>query len=628
MPDITYDVGRVSFVMKGAWNLATSYEKLDTVSYNGSLYIAKQDVPGGTAITNTTYWQLAAEKGDKGDTGGVDSVNGQQGDVWFPDSRQLISDGHTTDTDPFLMKGNDSDSDRFELAKKLGNTVAVNQLVNPANYEADKTEGGVTFEKQDDGRIKITVASSPANAVRFRVTNVNVFTLGHKYLFSLQNNYGAGKLNVMIANTTYSSIAVGSDNLYDTIWQAVGDVTQWAFIVNVRAGCATGTYYVRPISSDLDRWFGSTDRIPSDLLSHPENWGRYYTGLLDYEPGTLESADGSILTSIGRNCFDGELEGGSYNPSTGAKITNANAVRSKNLIPCIPNETYYFRSATALPAQVFYVVFFDAQGNFVGANINGYYNATKTIPANAHFMGFWAGSASYPVTDTSRKFTISLYYSGEIGYDEDYDYSVLAEVDTGSEALRSAGAVADEKTPDGTITRRVGVVDLGTLTWEKQGSQFRCSLSSIKLIPNYTVANLACAKYTAVTTSVITSSSPDKVIAARDASVGGLRVYDTAYSSGDAAAFKTAMSGVYLYYELATPTTEQGTAFDPLVVTVKNGVLSWTNTKGIPVGHESHYFENLRKRVEDRLPDPPSADGTYRLTCTISGGVKTYSWEA
>lgn len=81
MPDITYDVGRVSFVMKGAWNLATAYEKLDAVTNDGSLYIAKQDVPGGTAITNTTYWQLAAEKGDQGPTGGVNTVNGRTGDV-------------------------------------------------------------------------------------------------------------------------------------------------------------------------------------------------------------------------------------------------------------------------------------------------------------------------------------------------------------------------------------------------------------------------------------------------------------------------------------------------------------------------------------------------------------------
>lgn len=75
MPDITYDVGRVSFIMKGAWNLATAYEKLDAVTHDGSLYIAKQDVPGGTAITNTTYWVLAVEKGDQGETGnGIASI--------------------------------------------------------------------------------------------------------------------------------------------------------------------------------------------------------------------------------------------------------------------------------------------------------------------------------------------------------------------------------------------------------------------------------------------------------------------------------------------------------------------------------------------------------------------------
>jgi hypothetical protein len=31
--------------------------------------------------------------------------------------------------------------------------------------------------------------------------------------------------------------------------------------------------------------------------------------------------------------------------------------------------------------------------------------------------------------------------------------------------------------------------------------------------------------------------------------------------------------------------------------------------------------------VEAKLPAPPSADGTYRLTVTVSGGAATYSWE-
>ena len=40
---------------------------------------------------------------------------------------------------------------------------------------------------------------------------------------------------------------------------------------------------------------------------------------------------------------------------------------------------------------------------------------------------------------------------------------------------------------------------------------------------------------------------------------GGIAIRNTAYT--DAATFKTAMSGVYLFYELAEPTTEQGTPY-------------------------------------------------------------------
>ena len=32
--------------------------------------------------------------------------------------------------------------------------------------------------------------------------------------------------------------------------------------------------------------------------------------------------------------------------------------------------------------------------------------------------------------------------------------------------------------------------------------------------------------------------------------------------------------------------------------------------------------------LQAKLPSPPSTSGTYRLTCTVSGGVATYSWEA
>ena len=55
------DLGKVGIRMRGTWDSSTAYEVLDAVSYNGNLYIAKQDVPANTAPTNTTYWQAALD---------------------------------------------------------------------------------------------------------------------------------------------------------------------------------------------------------------------------------------------------------------------------------------------------------------------------------------------------------------------------------------------------------------------------------------------------------------------------------------------------------------------------------------------------------------------------------------
>ena len=55
--------GKVRMTPKGTHNANTAYEILDIVSYSsGSLsYIAKQAVPAGTALTNTTYWAVIAD---------------------------------------------------------------------------------------------------------------------------------------------------------------------------------------------------------------------------------------------------------------------------------------------------------------------------------------------------------------------------------------------------------------------------------------------------------------------------------------------------------------------------------------------------------------------------------------
>lgn len=62
-------LGKVIITNKGEYDSTLSYLKLDVVTYNGSSYLAKDDVAVGVLPTNTTYWQVIAEKGDKGDRG-------------------------------------------------------------------------------------------------------------------------------------------------------------------------------------------------------------------------------------------------------------------------------------------------------------------------------------------------------------------------------------------------------------------------------------------------------------------------------------------------------------------------------------------------------------------------------
>lgn len=58
----TQILGKVGMVLKGEYNGSTEYQKLDVVTYNGESYSAKNNTTGNLP-TNTTYWQLLAEKG-------------------------------------------------------------------------------------------------------------------------------------------------------------------------------------------------------------------------------------------------------------------------------------------------------------------------------------------------------------------------------------------------------------------------------------------------------------------------------------------------------------------------------------------------------------------------------------
>ena len=450
----------------------------------------------------------------------------------------ILTASTVTDTTPFISRetaGGLHVSGTAELKKKLGNTVGVNQLFNetfsPGTYTYDIASAYFTM------------------------------TAGRTYLFFTDEN----ELSLRVRN--YDEGIIGTTAKY-VIYACT--ITSNGYTIQGN-GTSTKTAHLRRI--DLSIWYGSTDRIPSDLLSHPENWGRYYAGSLAYAAGYLDSADGTVLKSIGRNVWDEEWESGLINQTTGQNAPNADYIRSKNYIPIIPGQQYYkYVSGFSGTNRILY---YDENKTYMLGSVQVLNTGTMNPPAGAAFARFYAQGNTY-----ASGITISLYYSGESGYDQYYPYSVLASVDTGSEVLRSAGSVADEKTPDGTITRRVGVYTFtGSESWTyNSGSAFW-----------YYVTNITSAYYWKgsgqrhLSNGVAVSLVNDKQI----------RVYleynPNITSSSDLNAIFP--NGTTMTYELATPTTEQGTAFDPVYDVEYGGTESWTNLKGIPQGHETEYTE-------------------------------------
>lgn len=106
---------------------------------------------------------------------------------------------------------------------------------------------------------------------------------------------------------------------------------------------------------------------------------------------------------------------------------------------------------------------------------------------------------------------------------------------------------------------RIGVVDLGTFNWAKNdGHRFLSTgLQDIAQYPSGLddMSNIICSKYTVDTPRNVWNETNDKTISLyNNANKAWLLVEDTDYNS--ASDFKTAMSGVYLLYELATPTDQ------------------------------------------------------------------------
>lgn len=118
---ITQVLGIVGIKNRGEYNSETTYEKLNTVRYQGQTYCAKTNTQGNLP-TNTLYWDLMVEKGEKGDM----PVKGV--DYW-------------TETDKAEIEADLSSDVTSEVTEQLGNiTSTTPTVVNSASSMTDTSK--------------------------------------------------------------------------------------------------------------------------------------------------------------------------------------------------------------------------------------------------------------------------------------------------------------------------------------------------------------------------------------------------------------------------------------------------------------------------------------------------------
>lgn len=127
--------GRVAIVPKGDWSAETEYKRLDEVTYNNTMFIAKKAVPKGTLPTNAEYWS-------KSIVGGVGAIATKEdaGIVKPADGLLIAEDG----TLKVSIDGTTLTMDQVNNVIKLADTLK--EKINGAFPAANVVNNQITTE--------------------------------------------------------------------------------------------------------------------------------------------------------------------------------------------------------------------------------------------------------------------------------------------------------------------------------------------------------------------------------------------------------------------------------------------------------------------------------------------------
>lgn len=534
---------------------------------------------GSTATSYVPYGYL--------DLGIIPSNSGYILDKYNNLSEELLEENVEKDNINYHIP----DKTNISLNKVEGKTNKIVQIIDKSKFQSTQTVDGVTFTNNGNGTYTVNGKSTASGQQSsYTITSGGLtgdWLKGHKYLFYLSDKTD---LNYSALIGGYSSFpwselgyTVSSRNpLWEILTAKESSVNEaCAFNLQVKSGVTCTNELASPQVFDLTAMYGF-GKEPTTVEQFKKDYPQFFDEKLD----GIWNVRTSGISSTGKNLFDiSKWIISQYDVAHGTlveRLSNGAICQGDNgtgdgdgsysngwfrpMSYQYPNSIYLQAGTYTLSAD--YTMIENSVVNT--ANVNCYLYGdhnytgsptsvtvgntvkvknTYTVEEGYYYPIFTLNSGKVKIENiqielNSAATTYEPYQENKIDLLSTQTLNGINGVNDYIEVIDKGNGLYDLKK-----TQNIASVDLGTLDWAIDGSNFSTYTLTSKIKPasaNAESANCVCDKYV--------NCSVDKSFVDGDFAVnttGHLYFRNSAYTT--VAAFKTAVTGTMFYYQLKTP---------------------------------------------------------------------------
>lgn len=486
---------------------------------------------------------------------------------------------YTTLGTPTVLSGNVvSTTDSVGVPAKdytvKGKTIVWNQLMDKSKYQETITKQGVTFTNNGDG--SITVNGTADSVIYYRLDNAISVSVGHKLM--IVGGISGGSWTSYLLYDDSDSAHGFDDSGVGKIYTITEPLAKLYIYIN--KDYTANNLVFKPQLFDLTKMFGAGNEptTPAEFSAmFPDDYYPYNAGeLKTIIPTSVEASGINMLNLVGRKEILSDTVG--YRSPTDAyseidtyvyykgvspngylaseKVVEATVLSSSVIVKTADNigaDGYGVGiPLTVVPSTTYYIKYTASTSGVVSI---GYLNSSKMVIDYS-----WTISNNQFTTPGDCRYVLLVFRPNTHGTSATFENICVSTVQTNEyqpyrkyrinitsskyfpDGMRSAGSAYDEiNFLSQKAIKKIGVVDMGTMDWGSNPGTY----------PTNSFYSIGFTSAKGNTTNIISNGKFYNIYANSGGNIVAITDSDEKYDSN--AAFKAAMSGVMLYYELATP---------------------------------------------------------------------------